>query len=105
MADHLQQTKPSSSPETASALRRDIDRGLTGDKIAHPDPAAAPLGVDDEAAGMTPTAAEVATARAYETTRDAPKSRPDKTGPWVWAIIIVCIAVVGVAIAAVSWSG
>jgi hypothetical protein len=42
-------------PETAniSQLRRDIDSGRTGDKVAAPDPAAAPLGTDDEAAGTT----------------------------------------------------
>jgi hypothetical protein len=33
----------------ASRLRDDIDRGRTGDKVAWPDPAAAPLGTDDEA--------------------------------------------------------
>jgi hypothetical protein len=37
-------------PET---LRAAIDRGETGDKVAFPDPAAAPLGTDDEAAGVT----------------------------------------------------
>lgn len=35
----------------AERLRDDIDRGRTGDKVAWPDPAAAPLGTDDEAAG------------------------------------------------------
>jgi hypothetical protein len=30
-------------------LREDIDRGRTGDKVNWPDPAAAPLGTDDEA--------------------------------------------------------
>jgi hypothetical protein len=32
-------------------LRRDIDRGLTGDKVPADDPADAPLSTDDEAAG------------------------------------------------------
>lgn len=35
-------------------LRAAIDRGETGDKVAFPDPAAAPLGTDDEAAGTGP---------------------------------------------------
>jgi hypothetical protein len=35
-------------------LRKRIDRGETGDKVAGFDPAAAPLGTDEEAAG-TPT--------------------------------------------------
>ncbi|HYG88076.1 MAG TPA: hypothetical protein VD978_17645 [Azospirillum sp.] len=36
----------------AQRLRYDIDSGRTGDKIPFPDPAAAPLGTDAEAAGM-----------------------------------------------------
>ena len=41
-------------PPTADAqrLRHDIDSGRTGDKIPVEDPAAAPLGTDDEAAGV-----------------------------------------------------
>ena len=38
----------------ADQLRSDIDHGRTGDKVAFPDPAAAPLGTDDEAAGAAP---------------------------------------------------
>jgi hypothetical protein len=37
-------------------LRDDIDSGRTGDKAAAIDPAAAPLGTDDEAAGAKPKA-------------------------------------------------
>ena len=40
-------------------LRRQIDRGAGADKVAYSDPAAVPLGTDDEAAGHTPTVAEV----------------------------------------------
>ena len=43
---------------TSAQLRGDIDRGLTGDKVAAADPAAAPLGTDEEAAG-TPLSPEV----------------------------------------------
>ncbi|HEY9213937.1 MAG TPA: hypothetical protein VIQ29_13955 [Ancylobacter sp.] len=56
---------------TAERLREDIDRGLTGDKVPFRDPAAAPLGTDDEAAGMPPTAEEVELARATEMGGDA----------------------------------
>jgi hypothetical protein len=38
---------------TAEQLRADIDSGRTGDKVAFPDPSAAPLGTDEEAGGMT----------------------------------------------------
>lgn len=47
-------------------LRDDIDSGRTGDKVAAPDPAAAPLGTDDEAAGTPPRAEEVEFARRQE---------------------------------------
>ena len=56
---------------TADRLREDINRGLTGDKVPFRDPAAAPLGTDDEAAGMPPTAEEVELARATEMGGDA----------------------------------
>lgn len=36
---------------TIDRQRLDVDRGVTGDKIPFPDPAAAPLGTDEEAAG------------------------------------------------------
>ena len=41
-------------PPTSDRLRTEIDTGRTGDKIGFPDPAAAPLGTDDEAAGTPP---------------------------------------------------
>jgi len=37
----------------AARLRADIDSGKTGDKVAFPDPSAAPLGTDEEAGGVT----------------------------------------------------
>lgn len=51
------------APPTTARLRHDIDRGTGGDKVAHPDPAAAPLGTDDEAAGRSPSAERVARAQ------------------------------------------
>lgn len=46
----------------SDTLRTAIDEGRTGDKVAFPDPAAAPLGTDDEAAGHTPDPQSVQTA-------------------------------------------
>lgn len=37
----------------ADRLRHRIDQGLTGDKVPARDPAAAPLGTDDEAGGFS----------------------------------------------------
>jgi hypothetical protein len=38
----------------AAQLKDDIDRGRAGDKVGGFDPAAAPLGTDDEAGGAAP---------------------------------------------------
>ena len=59
---------------TADRLREDINRGLTGDKVPFRDPAAAPLGTDDEAAGMPPTSEEIEMARAHEIGGDASRA-------------------------------
>jgi hypothetical protein len=55
-------------------LRRDIDSGRTGDKVDWPDPAMAPLGTDDEAAGTPPSRERVKLARRQELLR-GPKAR------------------------------
>ncbi|MCL4766458.1 MAG: hypothetical protein KJZ80_09520 [Hyphomicrobiaceae bacterium] len=57
---------PLRSKSTAAQLRRDIDLGLTGDKVAVEDPAAAPLGTDDEAAGTPPDPEMMAQVRERE---------------------------------------
>ncbi|MBP2294782.1 hypothetical protein [Azospirillum rugosum] len=46
----------SKNPPTMAAqrLRDATDKGLTGDKVPAADPAASPLGTDDEAAGTRP---------------------------------------------------
>lgn len=63
----------------ASQLRRAIDQGQSGDKVAYPDPAAAPLGTDDEAAGTPPGPERVATALAHE--GGAPVAAPATADP------------------------
>ena len=54
---------------TTAQLRHDIDSGRTGSKVNYPDPAAAPLGTDDEAAGTPPSSAAVSAARRQEAAR------------------------------------
>jgi hypothetical protein len=51
---------------TADRLRHEIDQGRTGDKVRVQDPAAAPLGTDDEAGGAPPTRAQVDMAMRHE---------------------------------------
>jgi len=48
------------APTNWAQARAQIDRGETGDKIAAPDPAAAPLGTDAEAGGAATEAADIA---------------------------------------------
>lgn len=55
-----------STTATVAQLKRDIDSGGTGDKVAMLDPAASPLGTDDEAAGAPPSPELVAATRARE---------------------------------------
>jgi hypothetical protein len=51
---------------TVDRLRADIDAGRTRDKVAASDPAAAPLGADEEAAGTPLGADAIALARRQE---------------------------------------
>jgi hypothetical protein len=85
--------------------------GRTRDKVAHCDPAAAPLGTDDEAAGTPPTAEQVAQARRHETGRPvsdpSPADQPPMQagmapgGRYVWLIVaaVVICALIGIALA------
>jgi hypothetical protein len=62
----MEDSKPG-KPPNADQLRAAIDSGKTGDKVAFPDPAAAPLGTDAEAAGAPPAGAELHQAFTAET--------------------------------------
>lgn len=84
-------------------LKKDIDQGLTGDKVSFPDPAASPLGTDDEAAGTPNTPQQVALARSIEQTQGAqagsraPDFGNDKRGLGRASIVIIA-GVVAVAL-------
>lgn len=67
---------------TSDRLRDDIDHGAAGDKKGFPDPAAAPLGTDDEAAGTPPTARQREMAHDAEIGRgtNGPTIGPSSTG-------------------------
>lgn len=84
---------------TISQLRYDIDSGRTGDKIDWPDPAAVPLGTDEEAAGTPPDAWAVETARRFEVSRPCKSiSRRDVGAAW---LLIVFAAALGAGL--VAW--
>jgi hypothetical protein len=89
-----------SQGSTVSQLRDDIDSGRTGEKIDWPDPAAAPLGTDDEASGRPPDAAAVEAARRRENAAPASSMENRKRPHAAWvqvAIVLILIA------AAVGW--
>lgn len=71
---------PTDKAQTAARLRADLDAGEGRDKVAYPDPAAAPLGTDDEAAGTPVSPERVRMARENErrydhtTDRDSPRN-------------------------------
>ncbi|PVH27452.1 hypothetical protein DDE20_17690 [Pararhodobacter oceanensis] len=95
--------------KTTAQLREEIDHGNAGDKVAFPDPAAAPLGTDAEAAGAPPTGDEIRTAFHREVierpTPPAGVAAPEASNPTASAqrtrgIPIVIAVLVVVALAA-----
>ncbi|WP_448189905.1 hypothetical protein [Azospirillum sp. sgz301742] len=109
MAEYKPRADDGATPKPTMAaqhLRADIDRGRTGDKIPVDDPAAAPLGTDDEAAGTRP--AESALPRAGERHPSPPPGHAKgyENGPGrglgiavasMLAVILVVLALVMVA--------
>lgn len=71
-----QPAPPPDGHSTSAQLRRDIESGATGDKVPVLDPAAAPLGTDDEAAGAQSSPAVVDAVR-----REERAARPANTNP------------------------
>ena len=51
MTEHPERPDDEPRRPTSDRLRKEIDSGRTKDKVDHSDPAAAPLGTDDEAGG------------------------------------------------------
>jgi coenzyme F420-dependent glucose-6-phosphate dehydrogenase len=90
----------SKMPVTADRLRHDIDSGRAGDKIPHPDPAAAPLGTDDEAGGHSPGPQQVRAAASAEISH-APEAVPRRRVRWAWLLIGFIILL---AAAALIWA-
>lgn len=80
--------RPHRGKANTDQLRDDIDRGRTGEKVRFPDPAAAPLGTDDEAAGSRPDPGTVAAVRRDERARaDRMRARGSNLQAWIWVIL------------------
>lgn len=86
--------EPSRQPDSWERVRSEIDRGQMGDKIAHPDPASAPLGTDEEAGGARTDPADVARSAEAERTGPLDDSRRSASG----RALMIGIALAGVAI-------
>ena len=82
-------TSRSANPiETTEQLRFAIDHGRGGHKVDATDPAAAPLGTDDEAGGAPNSLEQVRLAAAHEITGrlNSERQRTSGIGPAWWLI-------------------
>ena len=78
---------------TIERLRADIDSGRTADKVAASDPASAPLGADDEAAGKPSGIRAVRHAMLLENAR--PHEGPEHGGlghAWILVVFTILFA-------------
>jgi len=87
---------------TTAKLRHDIDRGRGGDKVDVIDPAAAPLGTDNEAAGTPPPADAVAEAYHHEIAA-TPASSERKDSDHAVAIYVTLIAIIATSLGLAIW--
>ncbi len=97
---------------TVDQLRSDIDAGATGDKVPVLDPAASPLGTDDEAGGASPSPALVAEVRRTERKGPPLRSPLDPTDPgtdrrhaWRLGGGLALLVALGIAAALVGFAG
>jgi hypothetical protein len=80
---------------TTEQLRADIDSGRTGDKVPGLDPAAAPLGTDEEAAGTPVRGGAVTAARINERSRELhqPQVGRGLGSTWILIAFVLLLAV------------
>jgi hypothetical protein len=90
--------------DTADKLSSDIDRGRTVSKARAPDPAAAPPGADEEAAG-TPLSREIiAQIQQIETEWPAPSPHGQGIGH-AWVLIAAAFVIAVVLLSAILGRG
>jgi len=89
-------------PPTADRLRADIDGGSTGEKVRFPDPAAAPLGADDEAAG-TPLSPEQRQMEHDSRKRGISPAREEPGALLLYILLIGGVALVVIGALALLW--
>jgi hypothetical protein len=79
---------------TTDRLRHDISRGRSGGKVNFSDPAAAPLGTDDEAAGTPPSTESIKLAYDLEIGRPVSSNRDDVNDGAVYIYGAVILGIV-----------
>jgi hypothetical protein len=89
---------------TTAQLRDDIDHGRTCDKVDAPDPAAAPLGTDEEAAGTPPDPIAVEATRTIEVSRPCEPTLRSGIGA-AWLLIAFVLALGAGFVAWMLWQG
>ena len=89
---------------TSAQLRHAITTGQSRDKVSNIDPAAAPLGTDDEAAGRPPSRDEIRLAAQEELKSDPVPSQPLERSPIIILIGSAALLAIGTWIG-VSFSG
>ncbi|MBX6374593.1 MAG: hypothetical protein IRZ13_10215 [Acetobacteraceae bacterium] len=99
--------RPPPSPDhsrtsTTAQLRQDIDSGATGDKVPALDPAASPVGTDDEAAGAPQDPKAVAAERRAERERPPPPPHAFDHGGTRLGLGVGGAALLGVALAVIA---
>jgi hypothetical protein len=87
------------APPISAQLRHGINSVRGGDKVSNIDPAAAPLGTDDEAGGNPPTHQQLVQAAAHELQR---KPKPPLQVEWGPIAIMVGSAAL---LVASTWVG
>ena len=79
------------SRPTTAKLKHPIDGGRGGDGVAVIDPAAAPLGTDDEAAGTPPTSEQIAMALRHEIRTGPSSATKDDWGAHIYVAAVLGI--------------
>jgi hypothetical protein len=87
---------------TTAKLKHDINRGRGGDKVDAIDPAAAPLGTDEEAAGTPPSPAAIEQAYRDEV-RSSPVSSEQNDSDHAVAIYVGLIALLVGSVSLALW--
>ena len=87
---------------TTAKLKHDINRDRGGDKVDAIDPAAAPLGTDEEAAGTPPSPQAIKQAHAHEIGAKPVSSERNDSNHGV-VIYLAAVAAVVLVVATAIW--